>query len=91
MGQNRGSSAAVQAREATAAPEQAGHVAAHLVKPLPSSRTTIQQPGSSRSSASNCFTYSYLEQAMTARYSSGRSWAAAAAPWRCCGDRRRSA
>ena len=32
----------------------------HLVKPLPSMRITIQQPGSSASSCSNCLTYSYL-------------------------------
>ncbi len=38
-----------------------------MVKPLPSTRTTIQHPGSSLSSNSYCFTYSYLELAILPR------------------------
>ncbi len=39
----------------------------YFVKPFPSTRTTIQHPGSSLSSSSYCLTYSYLELAMLPR------------------------
>ena len=36
----------------------------HFVNPRPSMRSTIQHPGSSRSSRSNCLTYSKREHAI---------------------------